>query len=263
MNRVAGYVRVSTNNQATDGESLETQRNQIKEFCDFKKWELTEIYEDAGISGSKADHRPDFMRMIADAEQKKFDIVLFTKLSRFARNARDYYNFQHKLNICNVTLASIKENIDPTTHNGRLMAGIFALLADWEREMIQEQMSENKIIKWREKRMFNGTPPYGYYWDKKESIFKENIEESRLLNLIFTWYTELGVSMRDIVFKLNAEGYKSRRANWSNGTISGILKNPCYETCKLNTNTNIYIDGIRTKKQKRNPNGSFTIFRKY
>ena len=85
---------------------------------------------------------------------------------------------------------------------------------------------------------------------KKNAIFKENHEESRLINLIFTWYTELGISMRDIVFKLNAEGYKSRRSNWSNGTISGILKNPCYLSCKLNTNTNVYVDGIRTKNIK-------------
>lgn len=248
--KVAGYVRVSTGVQAVDGESLENQKNQIKDYCHFKKWELTEIYEDAGISGSKAERRPGFLRMILDAENKKFNVVLFTKFSRFARNARDYYNYQFKLEKCNVTLSSIKENIDPTTHNGRLMAGIFALLADWEREMIKEQMAENKIVKWREKRMFNGSPPYGYIWDKNEAIFKENKEESIILNRIFKMYVENNISMKDITLKLNAEGSRSRRSKWSSSTISGIFKNKCYLDCKLVNNTKVYIDGIRTNELK-------------
>ena len=190
------------------------------------------------------------MEMNHDAQDKNFDIVLFTKLSRFARNARDYYNYQHDFENHGVVLVSIKENIDPTSHNGRLMAGIFALLADWEREMIREQMTENKMVKWREKRMFAGHPPYGYYWDKKKCTFKENKEESEILILMLNWYVKLGLSMKDVVIKLINEGYRGRRGQWYDGTVSSILKNPCYSTCKLNTNTRVYVDSKRTDQLK-------------
>lgn len=248
--RIVGYVRVSTTHQATKGESLDTQKQQIEDYCKGKNWELLDIYEDAGISGSKAEQRPSFMKMIDAASEKQFDIILFTKLSRFARNSRDYYNFQHELKEHNVSLASIKESIDPTTHNGKLMAGIFALLADWERDMIREQMTENKMIKWRDKRMFNGQAPYGYSWDKKKCEFKENEEESKILSLMLKRYVNLGSSMKDLALSLNEDGYKSRRAKWATGTLSYILSNPCYRTCELNTNTRVYEDGKRTKKAK-------------
>ncbi len=250
VKRVAGYIRVSTVSQATEGESLDVQRKQIEAHCKVKNWKLEKIYEDAGVSGSKAEKRKAFMDMSRDAQQRKFDIILFTKLSRFARNARDYYNFQHIFESHDVVLVSIKENIDPTSHNGRLMAGIFALLADWEREMIREQMTENRLVKWRDKRMFAGQPPYGYSWDKKKCIFIENKEESKVLILMLNWYVKIGISMKDVVIKLINEGYKSRRSQWYDGTVSTVFRNPCYGTCKLNTNTRVYVDGKRTNQLK-------------
>ena len=250
VKRAVGYIRVSTMFQAKEGESLETQKNQIKEFCNFKGWTLQKIYEDAGKTGAKTEARHDFMQMMADAKAGHFDIVVFTKLSRFARNSMDYHRFQYELEKSNVSLSSIKENIDPTTNNGRLMAGIFALLAEWEREMIREQMAENKIAKWRELRMFNGHAPYGYFWNKKTCKFEENQQEAEVLKLIFSWYTKLGISMREIILKLDREGYRSRRATWSNGTLSGIMQNPCYSSCKLHTNTKVYVDGKRTQTSK-------------
>ena len=184
--RTAGYVRVSTGIQASEGESLDTQKEQIQQYCKLHDRELVNIYEDAGISGGKAEKRPAFMKMIRDAKNGNFNYVIFSKLSRFARNARDYHYYQKELEGYNVSLVSIKENIDPTTYNGRLMAGIFALLAEWERDMIREQMTENKMAKWRDKRMFTGQPPYGYYWDKKACVFKDNEDESIILNLMGT-----------------------------------------------------------------------------
>ena len=250
IKKVCGYVRVSTEVQATDGESLDTQKKQIVDYCESKRWNLIGIYEDAGISGSKADHRPAFMKMMNMAKAKQFDIIVFTKLSRFARNARDFQNFQHELEKNGVSLASIKESIDPTSYNGKLMAGIFALLAEWEREMIREQMAENKMSKWRSLRLFNGLAPFGYSWDKKQCLFVVNPEEASLLERIVKMYVNLGVGMKDIAIQLNDEGLRSRRSKWSTGTLSGILKNNCYSTAELVTNTRVYNDGKRTEVLK-------------
>ena len=247
--KVCGYVRVSTGVQAVEGESLDTQKKQIVDYCESKKWHLVNIYEDAGISGSKADHGPAFMKMMENARDKQFEIIVFTKLSRFARNSRDFQNFQHELEKYGVSLASIKENIDPTSYNGKLMAGIFALLAEWEREMIREQMAENKMAKWRDLRMFTGHAPFGYLWDKKKCQFLENDTEAVLLNRILKMYVNLGLGMRDIAIRLNNEGIRSRRAKWTTGTLSGILSNDCYSTAELVSNTRIYEDGCYTQKK--------------
>ena len=64
-----------------------------------------------------------------------------------------------------VLLFSIKENVDPTTKTGKLFMDFMSLIAEWEREVIQEQMYENKMHKWKEKRTFIGKPPFGYIWD--------------------------------------------------------------------------------------------------
>ena len=108
----------------------------------------------------------------------------------------------------------------------------------------------NKMVRWREKRIFTGHAPYGYVWDKKKCEFKIRKREETVLNKILNMYVKLGMSMKDLVIQLNEDGYKSRRAKWSTGTLSGILKNPCYNTCKLVTNAHVYVDGKRTKQKK-------------
>src|SRR5512135_3234072 len=87
--KAVGYIRVSTPGQAKDGESLNTQRIAITRFAKSKGWQLIKIYEDRGISGAKAESRPGFMEMMRDAEQKKFSGIVFSRFSRFARNASD------------------------------------------------------------------------------------------------------------------------------------------------------------------------------
>ena len=77
MTRAVGYIRVSTPLQAKEGESLETQKKQIRSFCDQKDWELTYIYADEGVSGAKAEHRTQFQQMLKDAKEGQFDVIVF------------------------------------------------------------------------------------------------------------------------------------------------------------------------------------------
>lgn len=89
--KVAGYIRVSTPSQAEEGESLSTQTDQIAQFVKMKGWQLIRRYEDRGLSGAKADTRPGFMAMIEDARRGMFQGVVFSRLSRFARSASDFF----------------------------------------------------------------------------------------------------------------------------------------------------------------------------
>jgi site-specific DNA recombinase len=94
--RVAGYGRVSTQAQATEGTSSEEQRRVIEEECRKNSWNLVQFYTDDGFSG-KNDNRPGLKRLIDEAKQGKFDAVMFTKLDRLGRNLRDILNIWHDL----------------------------------------------------------------------------------------------------------------------------------------------------------------------
>ena len=226
--KAVGYIRVSTAVQVTEGESLSTQRKQIADFAQQKGWDLTNIYADEGISGTKIENRLQFQQMVKDAREKKFDVIVFTKLSRFARNAREYLNMAHDFESQGIMLASIKENIDPTTRTGKMIAGILALFAEWEHETIFEQMNENKMAKWRDLRTFIGKPPYGYIWNKETRTLQVNEKEAAIYHKIVSLYMDEGLSFKDIEIRFRSEGIKSRQAYFASATISYMLKNPAY-----------------------------------
>jgi site-specific DNA recombinase len=88
MTKAAAYVRVSTNGQKIDGESLNTQRSTIQNYCDTRNWELVNVHEDAGISGIK-DDRPALQSLLSAARTGEIEVVVVRDLSRFGRSARD------------------------------------------------------------------------------------------------------------------------------------------------------------------------------
>lgn len=258
--KVAGYIRVSTAIQASEGESLTTQKQQIQDFARQKGWELTNIYADEGLSGTKIEYRTQLQQMIKDAKQGHFSVILFSKLSRFARNAREYQNMSYELEQHGVNLVSIKENIDPTTKTGKMIAGILSLFAQWEHETIKEQMYENKMIRWKENRTFMGVPPFGYTWNKGTKQLEINEQEAEIYRRIVSMYIDTGMGMRDIALKFNTEGLiitkhnrdgaEYKRAKWNCAGISYILKNPCYYGHYV-VNTVVYEDGKNGAGTKR------------
>ena len=247
--KAVGYIRVSTIIQVKEGESLSTQRQQIVDYAKNKGWELDYIYSDEGMSGAKIEYRTNFKKLIEDAKQGKFEIVIFTKMSRFARNAREYLNLFHELEKHGISLVSTKENIDPTS-SGKMMAGILALFAEWEHETIKEQMYENKMARWKEQRSFIGMPPYAYYWNKVKKQLEINEEEAKVYHLLVEMYLEQRMPFEDIAIKLKKNGIKGKRAYWSSATINYTLKNPAYYGNYV-VNQYIYEDGVRGVGSKR------------
>jgi len=261
--KAVGYIRVSTIIQVKEGESLSTQRQQIVDYAKNKDWELGDIYSDEGISGAKIEYRTNFKKLIEDAKKGKFEVVIFTKLSRFARNTRDYLNLFHELQDHGITLVSIKENFDQTTSTGRVMATIFASFAEFERETIKEQMYENKMIRWREQRTFIGRPPYAYHWNKEKKQLEINEGEGKVYKLLVDMYLNQKMSFQDMCIKLKKIGIKGKRADWSSTTISYTLKNPAYYGNYV-VNQYIYEDGVRgvgsKRTKQRKPSSEYITF---
>ena len=129
-----GYIRVSTEDQ-TQGYSLDAQRAEIERYCKREGYELVRIYSDAGKSAhtDKISKRPQFERLLRDAEQRQFDVVVVHTVGRWARNMRVQIEALQILGDARVGFASVTENIDYTTPEGRLMLTMMGGFAEFHR----------------------------------------------------------------------------------------------------------------------------------
>lgn len=225
--KVAGYIRVSTPGQAKEGESLATQREAIRKFAEEKRWKLTNVYADEGVSGAK-NNRPQLIRLLEAASRKEFEFLVIHRLSRFGRNARDLLNNVQVLKDAGVKLISLKDQIDYSTPYGQAMLTMLAAIAQLERDIIEEQMKENKLARWRDGRTFIGRPPFGYLWNKEAKKLEVNEVEAAIYREIVEMYAGLSMGMKAITLKLNERGLNARRRPFTMTTVSDILKNPAY-----------------------------------
>lgn len=129
--RVAIYGRVSTAEQST-----QMQLDELRAYCQRRQWEIAEEFTDTGISGSK-ESRPALNRLLAGARRRNFDAVLVYRYDRFARSLRQLVNALSEFDALGIHFVSLHEGVDTSTPNGRLVFGIFASIAEFERELIR------------------------------------------------------------------------------------------------------------------------------
>jgi site-specific DNA recombinase len=146
MNIVAIYARTSKITEK--GESIDTQIVQCKEHAKIilPSSEITDyiIYKDEGYPCDSTE-RPDFERMLMDAENGKFNTLVCYKLDRIYRSILDFSDFIEKLQQLNISFICVKEDFNTSTALGRAMLGMTSVFAQLEREMISERMSNNML----------------------------------------------------------------------------------------------------------------------
>lgn len=129
--RTASYGRVSTTEQIAG-----MQLDELRAYCPRRQWEIVQEYIDASVSGAK-ESRPALNRLLADAKRRKFDAVLVYRYDRFARSLRQLVNALSEFDALGIHFISLHEGVDTCTPNGRLVFGIFASIAEFERELIR------------------------------------------------------------------------------------------------------------------------------
>ena len=134
--KVALYARISTSNH---GQDTEVQLRELRECCQRRGWNITSEYVDSGISGSK-ERRPQLDRLMADAKRRLFDAVVVYRYDRFARSLRHLVNALEDFRALGIDFISLHEGVDTSTPNGRLVFGIFASIAEFERELIRDRV---------------------------------------------------------------------------------------------------------------------------
>ncbi len=134
--RAALYARVSTLHH---GQNPEVQLSELRDYCQRREWEVCGEYVDQGVSGAK-ERRPELDKLWNDAKRRKFDAVVVYRYDRFARSLRQLVNALSEFQALGISFISLHEGTDTTTPNGRLVFGIFASLAEFERELIRERV---------------------------------------------------------------------------------------------------------------------------
>jgi len=159
--RAVGYCRVSTDEQAQEGLSLEYQSSRIRAYAESQDWQITDIYTDAGFSG-KDTNRPEFQRMIENLKTGCSDILIVLKVDRFTRKQRDLLNFlEGILEPAGVGFKSVQEPFDTSTGVGKAFLGMVSIFAQLEGDMISER-TKNILQNKRKNGEWVGRIPYGF-----------------------------------------------------------------------------------------------------
>jgi len=136
---VVGYVRVSTAGQASSGAGLAAQRRAIESEAERRGWTVVAIHSDAGASGKTLRRRPGLEAAIASVERGEAGALVSAKLDRLSRSVVDFGGLLARASTAGWSLVVLDPAVDTSTPNGKMVAGIIAVLAEWEAEVIGQR----------------------------------------------------------------------------------------------------------------------------
>ena len=224
--QAVGYIRVSTDEQANEGHSLDAQQDAIAAFCQAREWTLDEVFVDSGLSGASTS-RPALQSLLARASQSRFDVVVVHAIDRFYRDLQGLLSAFKYLQEQGVSFISITENLDFTSPWGKLTLAVLGTLAEIYLDKLSAETSKGKHARAR-KGLPNGMPPLGYCRGNCAACTDPNGEgycpryggsslsqagpadpwvahpiEQAAVKLAFTWYATGQYSNGDIARMLN------------------------------------------------------------
>lgn len=226
---VAAYARVSTEREEQE-DSFERQVEHYTTLIRSKsEWSFGGVYADPGITGTRAEKRPDFMRMIQDCRDGKIQKILVKSISRFARNTVDALNYIRELKDMGISIYFESENIDTLTPGGEVLITILAAMAE------QESRTMSTNIKWSYQKKFkngevtlNTGMMLGYLKiDDGEYVINE--EEAEIVRRIYREYIS-GITVTRICRGLETDGIPTKlgKKHWRTSVILSILSNEKY-----------------------------------
>ncbi len=217
-----GYVRVSTERQASEGVSLEAQEARLRAWAAAQGMELGSVHVDAGLSGGKAWNRPGLQAALSEACRRRAPLVVYS-LSRMARSTKDALAIAERLDKAGADLVSLSESIDTTSAAGKMVFRMLAVLAEFERDLVSERTTSALAFKRRQGERISGKIPYGY---RLSEDGLEPIEEEQAAIRLMVGLRESGLSLRAIAGEL--ERRQIRRQNgghvWPSNVVLMILR---------------------------------------
>lgn len=220
--RAALYIRVSHEEQAMHGYSLQAQENRLRHYAAEKHYTVVDIYRDEGISArSRPGRRKEFSRMIQDIKNERIDIVVFIKLDRWFRNVSDYYTYQAILDEYHVDWETTEEEYNTNTAQGRLYLNIKLSIAQNESDTTSERIRFVFADKKRRGEIISGKLPLGYTCHQKHIV--PDTTTAPIVLQLFQHYLTTGSIRSVIQFLANTYGIKR-----SYTAMTKLLRNTKY-----------------------------------
>ena len=219
--KAIGYIRVSTDEQAREGVSLENQKAKIEAYCQLNDLELVGILEDAGKSGKDL-NREGMQALMDRIRGRSIDAVIVYKLDRLSRRVKDTLSLMDLIEKHSVAFHSITEKIDTKTAMGKFFLNIMASMNQWERDTIAERTRDAlrlKIVK-NERA---GQVPYGWRLAEGGRMLQKDEEEQKAIAVIKDRRGK-GYSLRAICTELDQKGYRPAGKRWHPQTVKRVLE---------------------------------------
>ena len=223
--KAALYIRVSTEDQAREGFSLDAQHRRLEAYCRVRGWEIAGVYRDEGHSG-RSTARPAYKKMME--ERENWDIVLVLKMDRIHRNSKNFMMMMEDLERWGKSFASATESLDTSNALGRFVMDMIQRLAQLE----SEQIGERTYMGMKEKAESGSGHmgfriPFGYKLEEGVLVIQE--DEAALVRWMFHFYLE-GMSLDSMAYTLNNRMDSSTRNGnpWTKYNLRTILHNPIY-----------------------------------
>ena len=233
---IAIYCRVSTEEQSENGYSIDEQERLLEEWCKKMGYVIYKCYSDRGISGKNIKDRPALKELLSDAKAGKFDMVISWKINRVSRKLEDVLKIVNILEKNNITFKSYSEPFETDTPAGRMQFQMMALIGEFERGTIAQNVKMGMIAKAKSGNWCGGrvlgydlVPNNSPEEEKKgKNKLKINEKEAEIVRFIFNEYSK-GKGYKAITNQINKLGYKTKKGNnFSVGSIRDILTNPVY-----------------------------------
>lgn len=225
--RVAAYARVSTN----DEDQIKSYDSMVTYYTDMIKknpdWDFVEVYADKASTGTKAETRENFQRLIADCLAGKIDLVIAKSLSRFARNTLDTLKYVRQLRERHIAVYFEVEKIN-TMKDGEFLLTILSSVAQQEVENTSAYVKKGLKMKMKRGEMVGFHGCLGYDYDYKTKTLSINEKGAEVVRLMFERYVS-GVGSTMIANELNRKGIPTLKGNpWTTSSVMGVINNEKY-----------------------------------
>jgi DNA invertase Pin-like site-specific DNA recombinase len=219
--KAAGYIRVSTEDQAKEGVSLDNQEAKIKAYASLNDLNLVEVIRDGGASGKSLD-RAGMVKLLGMVEKGSIEAVIVYKLDRLSRKTIDTLNLIEKLEDQGIAFHSISEKVDTKSATGKFFLTIISAIAQMERDLIAERTKDALSHK-KDKGEWCGRIPFGFKVEDNHLV--EDPEQIKVIQKAKR-LRRSGKSMRDIANTVNLSlGYVHKMLNTNLKTVKASYCN--------------------------------------
>lgn len=256
--RVTYYARVSSESD----EQLNSLDNQIRYYEDFIRknaaWTFVPGYIDEGLSGISTRKRENFNRMVDDAAEGKFDLIITKEISRFARNTLDSIQFTRQLLGCGVGVFFQNDNINTLDEDSELRLSIMSSIAQDELRKLSSRVKFGHQQAIKQKVVLGNSRIFGYLKDNKRLVIDES--EAPMVRELFSLYATGKYSMKQIEKLFWNKGYRNLNGNRiAHSTMANMIANPKYKGYYVGNKVKV-VD-MFTKKQKFLPPEEWVMFK--